>query len=192
MPLATQYFKAREARRQVLIACRMKSATGWGDVCIHNISSRGMMIASDAALFPGAYIEIRRGQQTVIGRVVWQRERFSGVRTQDAIDIDALLREPRLQQAPSQGSGGDRRRDADRQPLPKPANDRIAIEIDAARRIERSQAISSRLQFSALCLFGLVAAIAIAMQVAQMLGNPAQRLDAALSMDKPEAAALVN
>ena len=66
MPLATQYFKAREARRQVLIACRMKSATGWGDVCIHNISSRGMMIASDAALFPGAYIEIRRGQQTVI------------------------------------------------------------------------------------------------------------------------------
>ncbi len=187
MPRVAPYFKTREPRRQVLIACQMKSAQGWGDVCIHNVSSRGMMIASDVALSPGAYIEIRRGQQTVIGRVVWQRERFSGVRTQDVIDVEALLREPRLQQ-PAQ------RRNPDMNPSPvaMPANDRIAIEINAARRIERSQAISSRLQFSALCLFGLVAAIAIAMQVAQMLGNPMQQLDSALSLDKPQTTALVD
>ncbi|MEJ8631225.1 hypothetical protein P0F65_18290 [Sphingomonas sp. I4] len=46
-------YKNREARRQVLIACRMKSVRGWGDACIHNISSRGMMIACDDPLQPG-------------------------------------------------------------------------------------------------------------------------------------------
>ncbi len=39
--------KIAKARRQVLIPCRIKSVRGWGDACIHNISSRGMMIACD-------------------------------------------------------------------------------------------------------------------------------------------------
>lgn len=192
MPLARQYFKAREARRQVLISCRLQSTAGWADACIHNISSRGMMIASDAVLSPGDYIEIRRGQQVVIGRIVWQRERFSGVRTQDVINIEALVKEPRLEQRPGHGTDGERRLDMDRVSRNPSPRDRIAMEISTARRIERSQAISSRLQFSALCLFGVAAAVAIAMQVAQMLGNPAQRLESALSVDKPSTTALMN
>ena len=178
MPLARQYFKAREARQQVLIPCRLNSAGGWGDACIHNISSRGMMIASDATLSPGDYIDVRRGQQVVIGRIVWRRERFSGVRTQDVISIDALLKEPRLEQRPKRESDGERRQAPERLGC-----DRLAMEISTARRIERSQTISSRLQFGALCLFGLVAAIAIAMQVAQMLTNPVQHIEGALAMD---------
>ena len=55
-------YKNREARRQVLIPCRIKSVRGWGDACIHNVSSRGMMIACDDPLAPGEYLDLRRGR----------------------------------------------------------------------------------------------------------------------------------
>jgi hypothetical protein len=168
-------YKNREARRQVLIACRMKSVRGWGDACIHNISSRGMMVACDDPLEPGEYVDIRRGRQVVIGRVIWKRDRFSGIRTQDVISADALVNEPRLESRPApRDAGGDRRH----------ARQRIVSEIDTARRIERSRAISGTLQFGALGLFGIAAAATIAVQVGHALAQPAQQIERALSVAK--------
>ncbi|MEK9209905.1 PilZ domain-containing protein [Sphingomonas sp. 2378] len=165
-------YKSREARRQVLIPCRIKSVRGWGDACIHNVSSRGMMLASDDPLQAGEYVDIRRGRQVVIGRVIWRRDRFSGIRTQDRISADALVNEPRLEGKPAAlASGGDRR----------DAPHRMVSEIDAARRMERSRSISSALQFGALCLFGLAAAATIAVQVGHMLAAPSARIQQALA-----------
>lgn len=167
-------FRNRESRRQVLIPCRMKSVRGWGDACIHNISSRGMMIAGDDTLKAGEYIDIRRGRQVVVGRVVWQRGRFSGIRTQDVISADALVNEPRQEGKPISPTCRDERRDA---------RNRLVSEIDAARRMERSRSISSGLQFGALCIFGLAAAATIAVQVSTMLTAPTERLSHALSIN---------
>ena len=168
-------YKNREARRQVLIACRMKSVRGWGDACIHNISSRGMMIACDDPLQPGEYVDIRRGRQVVIGRVIWTRDRFSGIRTQDTISPDALVNEPRLESRPAPCDvGGDRRH----------VRQRLVSEIDTARRIERSRAISGTLQFAALGLFGIAAAVTIAVQVGHVLARPTQHIASALSSAK--------
>lgn len=168
-------YKNREARRQVLIPCRIKSVRGWGDACIHNISSRGMMIACDDPLAPGEYLDLRRGRQVVIGRVVWRRERFAGIRTQDAISADALVNEPRLENRPAKSDAeGDRRN----------ARERLVSEIDAARRMERSRSISSALQFGALGLFGITAAAAIAVQVGHVLAAPTQQISAALSIER--------
>ncbi len=165
-------YKNREARRQVLIPCRIKSVRGWGDACIHNISPRGMMIACDDPLAPGEYLDLRRGRQVVIGRVVWRRDRFSGVRTQDVISADALVSEPRLEARPT-GT----RRSEDRATL----RQSMAGEIDAARRMERSRSISQAMQFGALGLFGLVAAATVAMQVSHVLAAPAAQITQALS-----------
>ena len=55
-------YKSREARRQVLIPCRIKSVRGWGDACIHNVSSRGMRLASDDPLQAGGEVCIRFGR----------------------------------------------------------------------------------------------------------------------------------
>ncbi len=163
MPRAAPGYKNREARRQVLIPCRMKSVRGWGDACIHNISSRGMMLACDDPLEPGEYVDIRRGRQVVIGRVIWRRDRFSGIRTQDVISADVLVNEPRLEGRPAQREADGDRRDP---------RQRLVSEIDAARRMERSRSISSALQFGAIGLFGLAAAATIAVQVGHMLTTP--------------------
>lgn len=172
MPRAAPGYKNREARRQVLIPCRMKSVRGWGDACIHNISSRGMMLACDDTLEPGEYVDIRRGRQVVIGRVIWRRDRFSGIRTQDVISADVLVNEPRLEGRPAQREVDGDRRDP---------RQRLVSEIDAARRMERSRSISSALQFGAIGLFGLAAAATIAVQVGHMLTDPTQRINQALS-----------
>lgn len=173
MPRIGAEYRKRELRRQVLIPCRMKSARGWGDACIHNVSSRGLMIAGDDPLVAGEYIDIRRGRQVVIGRVIWHRGRFSGIRTQDVISADALVNEPRLEGKPLSSTSSDDRRDA---------RNRLVSEIDAARRMERSRSVSSALQFGALCLFGLVAAATIAYQVGTMLDAPGERIRQALSI----------
>ncbi len=165
-------YKNREARRQVLIPCRIKSVRGWGDACIHNVSSRGMMIACDDPLAPGEYLDLRRGRQVVIGRVVWRRDRFSGIRTQDVISADSLVNEPRLEGRPVDPQQGMERR---------VMRQSMASEIDAARRMERSRSLSQMLQFGALGIFGLVAAVTIATQVGQMLAKPAVQISQALS-----------
>ncbi|CAM3212279.1 MULTISPECIES: PilZ domain-containing protein [Sphingomonas] len=165
-------YKNREARRQVLIPCRIKSVRGWGDACIHNVSSRGMMIACDDPLAPGEYLDLRRGRQVVIGRVVWRRDRFSGIRTQDVISADSLVNEPRLEGRPVDPQQGTERR---------VMRQSMASEIDAARRMERSRSLSQMLQFGALGIFGLVAAVTIATQVGQMLAKPAVQISQALS-----------
>jgi hypothetical protein len=152
----------------------MKSARGWGDACIHNISSHGMMVASDDPLAAGEYVDIRRGRQVVIGRVIWHRDRFSGIRTQDVISADALVSEPRLEGKPLSTAARDDRRDV---------RNRLVSEIDAARRMERSRSISSALQFGTLCLFGLAAAATIAVQVGHMLTAPGSRIQQALSIE---------
>ncbi|WP_322964521.1 PilZ domain-containing protein [Sphingomonas fuzhouensis] len=164
-------YKNREARRQVLIPCRIKSPRGWGDACIHNISSRGMMIACDDALTPGEYLDLRRGRQVVIARVVWRRDRFAGVRTQDVISADTMLNEPRLESRPTHDDQGQERR---------VSRHRMTSEINAARRMERSRSISSAMQFGALGLFGLIAAITIATQVGHLLAAPVAQIGRAI------------
>lgn len=164
-------YKNREARRQVLIPCRIKSVRGWGDACIHNISSRGMMIACDDPVAAGEYLDLRRGSQVVVGRVVWRRDRFAGVRTQDVISAEAMINEPRLEARPT----GTRRREERR-----PSRQNMAIEIDAARRMERSRSLSQAMQFGALGIFGLVAAVTIATQVGHVLAAPTAKLTQAL------------
>lgn len=57
----------------------------------------------------------------------------------------------------------------------------MAGEIDAARRMERSRSLSQAMQFGALGLFGLVAAVTIAIQVGHVLAAPAAQITQALS-----------
>lgn len=113
-----------------MIPCRMKSVRGWGDACIHNISSRGMMIASDDPLVPGDYVDIRRGRQVVIGRVIWRRDCYTGIRTQDVISADTLINEPRLEGRPVQSAA-----EADR----RTSRSRAVSRIDTAHGLDRSR-----------------------------------------------------
>lgn len=135
-------FRPREERITVLIPSRMRVGSAWADVVIHNVSSRGLMGGSDSPPAPGSYIEIRRGTIVIVGRVMWGKGRFFGVRTQDRISVKSLIDEPRLAsrpQAKKDDAKGDRR-----------AENRLAHEARMARSVERSRAFASMFQYLAI------------------------------------------
>ena len=101
--------KPREHRTKVLIRARMKAGSAWNDTCILNISSRGMLMQAADPPVRGSYLEIRRGALVIVAKVVWASNHRFGVKTQDVLPIDAIVRDV---EAPVVGEGvrvGERR-----------------------------------------------------------------------------------
>jgi hypothetical protein len=173
LALLSQGMRPREPRRVVMIPSRMQVGAAWTDVCIHNISSRGMLVAADEAPAPGTYVDIRRGSQVIIGRAVWRNGRFFGVRTQDKIDIDAIVREPRLAQRPKpqkpEAASADRRSKA-----------RLQADAAVARQLEQSRQAASAMQFVAFGIAGVLAAGVVATGAYEILSRPFAAVETAL------------
>lgn len=72
----------------------MRLSATWLDVCILNISSRGMQLQSARWPARGAYVEIRRGPHVIVGRVAWAKHHRFGIRAQDVLFVDAIVAEP--------------------------------------------------------------------------------------------------
>jgi hypothetical protein len=89
--VATNRFTPREERRRTMLQARMRSASGWADACILNLSSNGLLIYSDGAAKPGSFVEVRRGSQLVIARVVWRSNQRIGLCSAEKVCIDALI-----------------------------------------------------------------------------------------------------
>ena len=159
--------RPREARTTVMVPCRMTADGRWADACIHNVSSRGLLVAVDEPPRPGTYVDIRRGTLVVIGRVMWRRDRFFGVRTQDRISVGVLVNEPRRATAPA---GTPERR----------AEARHLADARVARRIERNRQLSSLLQYGSMAGAALVFASLVAVHLYGFLNDSLGSVRAAL------------
>ena len=166
-------FLPREARKTVRIPSRMRVGEVWMDICIRNLSSRGMLVQCQSPPARGCYVEIRRGSQVIIGRVVWRKEDGFGLRTQDRLDVEAIINEPRLAGRPSVRASGT--------PSERRTRSRSATAADAARRLDRSRWLSSLMQFGLLVLAGAAAAGILATEANRILGQPFATVAAALS-----------
>jgi hypothetical protein len=147
-----------------MIAARMRSGGSWSDVRIRNVSSRGILLEAETPPPPGSYVEIRRGSVMIIGRTVWSKPPLFGIRTQDRIDIKALIAEPRVDgrpSAPKAGAESDRR-----------SADRKTTATSIAQRLERSRRIASVLQFGLFVGVAVVIAGIAASQVYAVLARP--------------------
>lgn len=71
------------------------------DVCIRDISSKGMMIHSGATLPRGSYVEIVTPAQTIVGRVVWGNDFRFGIQTRERVHIDLMISGVRRAQGPA-------------------------------------------------------------------------------------------
>ena len=83
--------KAREPRISVVVPARMRIGARWTDACILNISSRGLLVRSPQPAERGSYVELRRGDQVIIGRVVWRCGARLGLRSQDRVPVEAIV-----------------------------------------------------------------------------------------------------
>jgi hypothetical protein len=157
--------RARQPRRQVHVAARMRSGTSWTDICIKNMSGRGLMAETEVPPRRGSYVEIRRGQQIIVGRIIWAEGNQFGIRSQDRIDVDAILNEPRLANKPASATAAaataERRRDPNRRRLE-----------DIAARAEQSRRRSAAFQFLIVVGLGVLAATILATEVYKVLSVP--------------------
>jgi hypothetical protein len=166
--------KQREPRRKVMLRARMRCGADWDDVLIHNMSSRGLLATADTPCPRGTVIEIRRIHHVIIGRVVWQKGAYFGVRTQDRIDIDGILaaKPPTDKPAPSQ----DDRRAADRP------------SASIADREARSRYVARMVQFAVMIAVVGTAALLMASEIGSVLSRPFATIGANLDGSATHAA----
>lgn len=69
----------------------MRAAAGWRDVCILNISSRGLMVRSLDPLAPGDTVELSRADQVVTATVVWKTGSCVGLMAAERLSVPDLL-----------------------------------------------------------------------------------------------------
>jgi len=152
--------KPREPRRKVLTKARIRIGASWADVCILNISSRGLMVRADAPPPRGTYLELRRGARVIIGRVMWaQQDRF-GLSTQDELDVESIIAVP----------DGDGVEDASPSAIAE-AFDRRAT-VRPATAFERSRQWSRAFDFACMTIFAVAGCVVAFGAVTQLLAEP--------------------
>ena len=87
----SKHQKNREWRRSVLVKARIKSADGWRDASILNVSSRGLMIYSACCSNPGNEVELRGGDQVIRARVMWRKGQRAGLRTDSVLPVIDII-----------------------------------------------------------------------------------------------------
>ncbi len=163
--------KPREQRHNVLIPARMRTENGWCEVCIGNISSRGMLIKAAPAPPRGTYVEIHRGKHVVVGQVRWIEGRRFGISAQDRIDIRAFIEDPIRARAPGHGTGGTIER----------RNNARATQAANDARAERSRQIAATVQFGIFVAGGFAASALLANTAYESLQRPMRTIDGRLS-----------
>jgi hypothetical protein len=81
---------AREPRRKVLIRATMRAGGPRTDVCIRDVSARGMLVQASAPPPRGTYVDLDCAGYQIVGVVIWHKERRFGIRTRERINVAAL------------------------------------------------------------------------------------------------------
>jgi hypothetical protein len=152
--------KPRELRRRVVVPARLRHGASWSDTCILNLSSRGMMILTSQQVAPGTAVEIRRGEQVIIARVVWRSGGRAGLQAEERLPVEEIMT---VGQAPAlqlTADSGDRRR------YPRPE--------------DRSRAQGRMIEFAGAGVVALSLAVAALSMVEQAFARPIAMVSAAL------------
>src|SRR5438309_3539610 len=83
--------RPRELRRRVMVRARVRSGAQWGDACILNVSSRGLLIHSAWPVVEGSTVEILRGEQLITARVMWCEAGRFGLHSDERLPVEDIL-----------------------------------------------------------------------------------------------------
>ncbi|HTU09935.1 MAG TPA: PilZ domain-containing protein [Allosphingosinicella sp.] len=162
-------FKPREPRQKVVLPAKMRAGAGQMEVCIRDISSRGMLVQAGTPPPRGTYVEILRPGCAIAGRVVWTKHHKFGILAQGRISVAAVLERRKV---PRPGGGT------------PPTNQGGAIGIkpqaDPAQRAARARARAAVLQYAAVggaaALGALLLAFALYSSLSGTVAEVAQHL----------------
>ena len=128
----------------------MRAGGAKTDVCIRNVSSRGLMLQTAHPPAAGTYVEIFQPAHTIVARVVWCKDKRFGVRTSDVVDVNALING-----TVPQRRGSDRNGQSTKYLSGGPPRRRAP---DIAEQHERSRRLSRAFEFALIATYGVVAA----------------------------------
>src|SRR3954465_9995212 len=83
--------KSREWRRSVLLKARLRTAAGWSDACILNISSGGLLMHASRPADRGSVVEVKQGEHLIRARVMWSDGARVGLRTDEQLPVEQIL-----------------------------------------------------------------------------------------------------
>src|SRR5262245_47095774 len=86
--------RRREHRHKVLIRSRMRAGGLPVDVCISNVSNRGVCAITATPPPRGTYVELTDTPFPIVVKVVWSSSRRCGIAVRDNIDLSRLAAAP--------------------------------------------------------------------------------------------------
>ena len=144
-----------------MLSARLRNGSGWTDACILNISSRGMLVYVKGGARPGSYVELRKGDNRVVARVIWRNNNRIGLCSADPLPVAQIISsETAVAAAASSPALAGRIRER---------RNRLAPE-------ERSRARSRAMEFLSLVLIGTAIAGTAAVYVQQVMSKPLARV----------------
>ena len=155
---------ARDTRRKVLIRARMHAEGPSADVCIRDVSARGLLIQASAAPPKGSYVEIVLDGHWIVGRVIWGKDRRFGVQSRDRIDVPGIVKGRPGRAAPP---------DPARRPGFTPSPPRRAA-------AGTSQALAKSVEFAVIAAFAAALVAAVGMTAFETLSRPFANVSAHL------------
>lgn len=163
--------KPREERQKVMIRARMRVGVSWNDVCILNVSPRGLGIQSADPPPRGTYVEICRGRLVIVAKVMWMSGRRAGLHSQDVIWIQALIGEPETAHPPPAAAA-------------RPMVERRRAPRAVAQAHERNRIVGRAMEAAFVAVAGLGMGAALFGMVEQALARPLTQIRQALEPDK--------
>lgn len=89
-----------------MLPARIRAESGWSDVCILNVSSRGLQIRSIRGAAPGSTVELRHGDHVIVARVVWYNGTRAGLRAEERVPVEAIVTMARAAMVQPPAAGG--------------------------------------------------------------------------------------
>jgi len=147
-----------------VMPARLRSASGWTDACILNVSSGGLLVHSARTGPQGSEVELWRGEHVIVARVVWRdgaRAGLCSVERLPVADILSLNRSAALRLT----AGGDARRDDCRR---------------GPRTDDEPRAQGQMVEFAGVVAVAVALSVLAYGMVEQALGRPLALVSAAL------------
>ncbi|HEV2818139.1 MAG TPA: PilZ domain-containing protein [Allosphingosinicella sp.] len=150
----------REQRRKVLLRARMRADGAPTDVCVRDVSSRGLLVQAAAPPPRGTYVELDCAGQLIVGRIIWRKDRRFGIQSRDRIDVRALAGGPAAEAPP--------------RPRPRPAFAAVRAK-DGGSRI-----LAGAIEYAVIAAFAAALVAAVGLAVFETLSRPFENVAAHL------------
>ena len=74
-----------------MLPARVRTAAGWSDACILNVSSRGLMVRAPLVALESGFVELWHGDHAISARIVWRDGLKAGLQAEDQIPVEQIL-----------------------------------------------------------------------------------------------------